>query len=285
MEDDNRSVTSNGSTSGSTSKTFCPCCKVAYQTKAIFNHIRKKHVEYFQMQTTKEWLKAAERGKPLKINWLVSNDEQIILYGCLSSGKTFQEEYKGLAHFTNSPKDLKEHNKQISELIELRKEQLKSEALKKIITPLEQNEWKIARETNDPELIQVMRDIVMNHYQICERLCDDAVVLDQALTTQSPDVPREYQKMTVAETRKLLVKIKGIIDTKPEKYRTWSNILLHLERVLVLRKFFNGYTYRELDYPWFKSPDHPNGRLTKGDSRFVEYIFPWNEGYPVEIIF
>jgi hypothetical protein len=260
----------------------------------MFTHIRSKHPGYFQTKTTKEWLNDAAKGMPLKLFWTYKDDfdeEQIvILYGCLATGKTFQTQAKALAHFKTHAKDLRDHNKQIITLLELRDQQLKRQREQQLVTPPSKDEWKIARETNDPELIEVMKDICLNHYLVCERLCDDAAILDQTFSTKSPDVPREYQTLSIAETRKLLTKVKTVIDTEPTKFKTWNNILLHLQRILLIRKYFNGFTAPELEYPYFQSLDHPNGRLSTGDSRFVRdlgegkiggYIWPLGLNYPL----
>ena len=277
---DNHSVSSNGSTSSiSNQKIECPCCNEELQSRGMFIHIRSKHPGYFQTQTTKEWLNDAAKGKPLKFFWesKINKEEIITLYGCLATGKTFQTEAKALAHFKKYTKELREHNKQIMTLSELRDIQLKKAREQKLTTPPTRNEWKILRETNDPELIDAMKDICLNHYLVCERLCSDAAtMLDQSYTTKSPDVPKQYQEMTIAQVRELLVKVKTIIDTDPKLYKTWSNILLHLQRILLIRKYFNGITAPELEYPYFQSLDHPNGRLSTGDSRFV--IDVYNEG-------
>lgn len=287
---DNHTATSEHSSSHA--KVGCPRCDKYLATKAIFTHIRTKHAGYFHQQTTKEWLKEARKNKPLKVFWNMEDDmgeeQTIVLYGCLGSGKTFQYEHKALAHFNKDKQALKEHNEQIGLLLDEREAALEKERKEKEkqnnLTP-SQAEYKIMKAESDPDLCAAISWIIDNHMAVCDRLSEDIkhhVPLD--LTTSHPDIPRVYQIQTVKESLEMFYKIKDIYsDSKKTSYKQLSNILLHLERFLVLRKFFNGFTAPEVDYPYYASRDHPNGMLSTGESRFVSFLYPWNEGYPRSI--
>ena len=159
----------------------CPCCKKQIASRSMFLHIKSKHSGYFQQQTTKKWLQEAQTGKPLKIFWEIKNDfdepELIVLFGCLASGKTFNLEHKGITHFKKNPKDLQEHNKQISILIASRIETLESERKEKqkllCVVP-ERSEYIQMKKDNDPELCNALMEVIKNHMEQCEKLAEDA---------------------------------------------------------------------------------------------------------------
>jgi hypothetical protein len=254
----------------------------------MFNHLKTKHVGYFQQQTTKHWLREAQKGQPLKVFWTVKNDfdeeELIVLFGCLASGKTFNLEHKAITHFKNNPKDLQEHNKEIAQMIKLRKETLdrerKEEEKNNLCAP-ERKEYKLMKASSDPELIKAIDFIVENHLEVCNRLALDAKDnLDLTMTTETPDGNPDWRKQTITQSLQMLDTLRLRYHNGIKTYKELSWILTHLERFLLIRRFFNGFTAAYLEYPWFKSPDHPNGLLSKGESRFVGFLYPWNEGFP-----
>ena len=108
---DNQSIDNHDNSSVTNTGMECPVCKNELTIKNMFNHIKIKHSGYFQQQTTKLWLQEANQGKPLKIFWNKKNDfneeETIVIFGCLSSGKTFTTESRGIIHFKKNPSDLK----------------------------------------------------------------------------------------------------------------------------------------------------------------------------------
>lgn len=272
----------------------CPCCNKQIAARSIFLHIKSKHSGYFQQQTTKKWLTEAQLGKPLKIFWEKKNDfdepELIVLFGCLSSGKTFNYEHKGITHFKKNPNDLKEHNTQIKGLLAVRGEQLeeeRKEQQKLALTPPDKSEFVLMKNTNDPELLDALRWVIQNHLTVCEKLAKDAQeYLNPIWTTYSPETPGAKKTQTVKETLATLDLIKNMISNKPDTYKILNNILFHLYRFLHLRKFFNGSSAPDLTYPWFVSLDHPEGELSLGTSRFARYIWPWERpGFTTSVDF
>ena len=281
--DDSASVISG--TSVTNQKMECPECKKEVQSRVIFNHIMGTHPGYFQQQTTKQWLENAATGQPLKIFWEVKNDfdesEIKTIYGCLSSKKTFQTEHKAHAHFKKNPKDLKEHNKQVTLFLAKRKEALRIEAAKN--AKLDRSDYQSMKDSNDPELLDVLTQIVNNLFLICEMLCKDCQDLNSTYTTEDPDLAH-LRKMTVPETITLFHKIKETYDTTTEKtFKFLSNTRSHLHRILKIRRFLNGYACPEKEYPWYQSPDHPNGLLIVPDSRMSEILFPFETvNHPID---
>lgn len=284
---DSQSVTSDHSLSSK--PLACPCCKKEVASRSIFNHLKTKHVGYFQQQTTKLWLQEAQKGKPLKVFWSIKNDfdeeELIVLFGCLASGKTFNLEHKAITHFKKNPKDLQEHNKQIVLMLKSRKEimdrERKEEEKSNFIIP-GREEYKLMKSSSDPELIEAITFVVENHFVVCDRLALDAKNnLNLTMTTETPDGNPDWRKQTIAQSLQMLDTLRLRYHNGAKTYKELSWILQHLERFLFIRRFFNGHDAPTLEYPWFKSPDHPEGLLSKGETRFVGFLYPWNEGFPV----
>jgi hypothetical protein len=260
----------------------CPCCNKEVASRSMFLHIKAKHPGFFQQQTTKNWLQEAQLGKPLKIFWNKRNDfneeETFILFGCLSSGKTFNYEPKAIAHFKKNPSDLKEHNRLVSEFLKIRNtelEKLRKEKEEKAVVP-ERAAYIEMKKNNDPELCKALMDVINNHMDVCERLAKDAKeYLDMTSKVINSQAAGSQKTHTVREMLEMLDKIRSWIDKKPTDFKTLSIILAHLWHFLHLRKFFNGHMAPELSYPWFHSRDHPEGELSYGSSRFAKYIWPW----------
>lgn len=280
---DNQSVDNHDNTSVSNTAMECPVCKKELTVKHVFNHIKIKHTGYFQQQTTKKWLQEAQLGKPLKIFWNKKNDfdeeDTIVIFGCLSSGKTFTTESRGIAHFKKNPKDLKEHNKLVTEFLKTRDiqmEESRRQQDKQDNVPPERAAYIEMKKNNDPELCKALMDVINNHMDVCERLAKDAKeYLDMTSKVINSQAAGSQKTHTVREMLEMLDKIRSWIDKKPTDFKTLSIILAHLWHFLHLRKFFNGHMAPELSYPWFHSRDHPEGELSYGSSRFAKYIWPW----------
>lgn len=259
----------------------CPCCNKEVASRSMFLHIKTKHSGYFQQQTTKFWLQEAQLGKPLKVFWNKTNDfgeeETIVIFGCLSSGKTFNYEMRATAHFKKNPSDLKEHNRLVSEFLKIRNIEL--EKLRKeqdVIVP-RKTDYSEMKKNNDPELCNALFDVIKNHQDVCNRLAKDVKkYLDMSSKVINSQAAGTQKMHTVSELLSMLEKVNHAIDMNPRDYKILSNILGHLWHFLHLRKFFmNLNSGPELDYPWFQSRDHPNGELSYGSSRFAKYIWPW----------
>ena len=118
--DDNKSTDSKGSVlSSSNEKIPCPHCKNELQLRAMFNHIRTKHPQEFEEMIDSNWMRNPKAELPIKIWWEQTNDfdekEIHLIYGCLSTGKTFQKVEKGIQHFKKNKDAHKEHIKQFKE--------------------------------------------------------------------------------------------------------------------------------------------------------------------------
>lgn len=277
---DNQSIDNHDNSSVTNTGMECPVCKNELTIKNMFNHIKIKHSGYFQQQTTKLWLQEANQGKPLKIFWNKKNDfneeETIVIFGCLSSGKTFTTESRGIIHFKKNPSDLKEHNRLVTELLNVRDEQLKKQRKNTFSVIPEKSEYIQMKKDNDPELCGALMDVIKNHLDICDRLAKDAKeYLDMSSKVFNANAAGSQKLHTVSELLDMLEKVRDAIKKKPTQYKILSNILGYLWHFLHLRKFFNGYAAPELDYPWFESRDHPKGELSYGTSKFAKYIWPW----------
>jgi hypothetical protein len=260
----------------------CPVCKRELAARSVFLHLKSKHQGYFQQQTTKKWLQESQLGRPLKVFWEVKNDfdepELIVLFGCLSSGKTFNLEHKGLLHFKKNPSDLKDHNRLVSELIKTRNIDLASQKPKQLIGLVpEKQEYMDMKKNNDPELCLALLDVIDNHLIVCTKLEKDAnEYLDIGSRVHNSNAAGSKKEHTILELIEILEKWKRIIQERPMNFKILSNALAFLWHFIHIRKFFiSGYSAPELDYPWFMSRDHPLGELSYGSSRFQKYIWPW----------
>jgi hypothetical protein len=284
--DDSLSHHSGASSASSTNqKIECPVCKDELTRKHMFNHIRVKHEQFLQTQTTKQWLEAASEGKPLCIFWETSNDfdemELTKLYACLGSNKTFQTECRAMAHFKKDHKALKEHNKKVKELLKNRKKALLSEAQKKKkemeakAKQLDMSEaavkFRNARENNDPELCSEYEKVIQIRMDVCQRLCKDSENILNSIT-MSPDHP-SMKQMTVKETHDLFSKIFNDWNTTSKKtFNYLRNTHYLLDRVLHIRRLLDGVINIGAEYAWYKSEDHNEGLLTRGDSEWANYF-------------
>jgi hypothetical protein len=261
----------------------CPCCSREVSARSMFLHIKTKHAGYFQQQTTKNWLQEANQGKPLKVFWNKTNDfgeeDTIVIFGCLSSGKTFNLEHKAILHFKKNPSDLKEHNRLISEFLKTRNVDLemeRKEKEQKAIIP-DRAEYIQMKKDNDPELCEALRDVVDNHMQVCMKLEKDVnEFLNMSSKVFNANACGSQKLHKVTELLYLLDMAKLMLHKNPTDFKTLSYILANLWHFLHLRKFFNGYSAPELPYPWFQSRDHPEGELSYGSSKFAKYIWPWD---------
>lgn len=164
------SVASNTST-GNT-KLECPHCSKEFQTKGIFTHIRSKHPNDLIDSTLTKWCGEAAQGKALKVVWFKKNDfdeeEDVTIYACLATNKTFTTEERANLHFKKNPEQLKGH---VKEMKKLNKEIL---AAKKIAKKCDMDiRLTAAIKSNDPELARILWRALFYHMRgtnkiICE---------------------------------------------------------------------------------------------------------------------
>lgn len=172
MSDCESVMSSHSASSVTLSKMSCPHCSKDLQARAMFAHIRKYHYNDFLKSTCKRFLEDAETGKPLRVFWTVVNDfdeeEEVSIYACLSSNKTFLSLHKATAHFAKDKTLLKDHNKQLKQV---KKDYM---AMKKQVTKAKRTEspfklrLKTAMEANDPELARALWRGILNHKRTCE---------------------------------------------------------------------------------------------------------------------
>jgi hypothetical protein len=284
--DDSLSLHSGASSASSTFvKIPCPVCKDELTRRSMFNHIRVKHEQFLQTQTTRQWLEAASEGKPLCIFWETTNDfdemELTKLYACLGTNKTFQTECRAMAHFKKNKDALKEHNKKVKEMLKNRKKMLVLDAQKKKAEQeakakkLDMSEsavkFREARERNDPVLCSEYEKVIQIRMDVCKRLCKDS---DNMLTsiTVSPD-HASMKQMTVKEKHDLFNKLYDDWNKNNSKtFKYLRNTHYLLDRVLHIRRLLDGVINVGAEYAWYKSEDHPEGLLTRGDSEYADYF-------------
>jgi hypothetical protein len=167
MSDDNHSVASGGSTTSATNaKIECPHCSKEVQARVIFNHIRTKHPKDLMDSTMTKWIGEAEQGKALKVVWFKKNDfdeeEDITIYACMSSNKTFTTEARANLHFKKNPADAKEHVKQMKNFMkQMAKNPKKCPLLLK---------YHKAKKDNCPILARIMWRAIQFHEAGCKKI-------------------------------------------------------------------------------------------------------------------
>lgn len=226
---DTSSVSSSHSTmSVSLSKMECPYCNKDLQVRGMFAHIRKFHNVELLKNTNRRWLDEASAGNPLRVWWTKKNDfdedEETILYVCLSTNKTFTSAMKAQAHFQKDKDALKDHNKQLKQL---RKdfETMKKADNKKKKQEANTDPYILRRNNafnnNDPELAHAIWRGILNSKKVCE--C--ALVICKR-RGYKPDTPMylwdKYHKMFeeikfsdfIVHHEKLMTKIETLIQAK-----------------------------------------------------------------------
>jgi len=172
MSDDNHSVASGGSTvslSITNTKIDCPHCSKEIQTRVIFNHIRTKHPKDLLDSTLTKWIGEAEHGKALKMVWFKKNDldeeEDVTIYACMSSNKTFTTEPRANLHFKKNPEHAKEHVKQMKKF--MKKVEDSKKGPKKSPILLKYHE---AKKNNCPTLARIMWRAIQFHEAGCKKI-------------------------------------------------------------------------------------------------------------------
>lgn len=169
MEDTCSTLSSHSQGSVSLSKMECPYCNKDLQVRAMFNHIRKLHNEELLKNTSKKWLEEADTGKALKFWWSKKNDfdedEEIVIYVCLSTNKTFTTQERADLHFKKDKALLKDHNKNLKELKKQFATYKKQQA--KRATPTK-TKWQLGLESNDPELARSLWKSILHHKKVNE---------------------------------------------------------------------------------------------------------------------
>lgn len=157
----------------------------------MFSHIHKFHNQQFLKSTNRKWIEEASRGNPLKLWWTHKNDfdedEDTIIYVCLSSHKTFWTAARCEAHFLKDKAALKQHNKLITQLKKdfetMRKQEAKKKKLEKHIDP-----YILRREnafnTNDPELARSLWRGILNNVKTIQ--CAMAMCIRSGYSQDSP---------------------------------------------------------------------------------------------------
>jgi len=168
-------LSSHSATSISNCKMECPTCHKEIQVRVMFNHIRKLHPDELLRNTTQSWIADAENGKPLRVWWSKLNDfdeeEETVIFACLSTNKTFTNEAKAMQHFQKDKAALKEHNKQLKQLkkdltaYKKAQQKKKKELIKQDPYILRRNN---AFNTNDPDLARAIWRGILNSKKVCE---------------------------------------------------------------------------------------------------------------------
>ena len=242
MMSDSASVCSSASQlSASNVKMECPYCIKSLQTKAIFGHIRKFHNDELVKSTNKRWIDDAENGKPLRVWWSKKNDfdedEDTIVYVCLSTNKTFVSEQKAVEHFKKDKAALKDHNKQLKQLRKDFTAMKKAKA--KEVKPL--TAFQLARDANDPALARAIWKGILHHKRVCEvamMLCHRRGYSNATLMYMYDERSHRCQEITFPEFNDkyndLMNKIQHLreqqcLDVKPllnvwgKAWTMWSN--------------------------------------------------------------
>jgi len=185
MEDDARSETSQ--ISSSKVAVECPHCAKEFQTRAIFRHIRIHHFHDFITSTTTKGIEKAANGFALEVIWFKKNDfdeeEDITLYACLASNKTFMTEERANRHFAKSPKILKEHQKQMKDLVKIIKE---AKEAKRSKTNAVLTKFSKAMAENNPEVARMFWRSCLFHSRGGER------ILKKCVELKMPDIYHMY---------------------------------------------------------------------------------------------
>ena len=226
MSDISSVFSSHSATSVSLSKMDCPFCAKELQVRGMFSHIRKFHENEFLKNTSRRWITEAEKGQPLRVYWTKKNDfdedEETILYVCLSTNKTFTTAYGCEQHFKKNKDAVKDHNKQLKQL------KKDFEAYKKAEEKKKKAEMKVdpfilrrnnAFSTNSPELARAIWKGILNN----KRILTLAMYLCKSYTPDTPMYIFDKRYKIFEEIRfddfkihheKLMTKIETLLEAK-----------------------------------------------------------------------
>jgi len=146
--------------SATNAKMECPHCSQELQARVIFNHIIKKHPK--DLLDSAMNLKESDGGKALEVRWSKKNDfdeeEDIIIYACLATNKTFTTEMKANAHFKKNKEALKEHTKEMKKLLKRATDEKKKKKPHPLLLKYREDKM-----NNSPILARVMWRCILFH--------------------------------------------------------------------------------------------------------------------------
>jgi hypothetical protein len=144
----------------------------------MFAHIRKFHPQELMKNINREWLADADQGKPLRVWWSKKNDfdedEETVLYVCLSTDKTFTTGFGCEQHFKKDKAALKDHTKQLKQLKKdfeaHKKATVKAAKMKKVENKKTPYNLRFveARNRNDPDMARAIWRGILNNKKSCE---------------------------------------------------------------------------------------------------------------------
>lgn len=184
--------------SATNSKIECPHCSQELQARVIFNHIVKKHPK----ELLDHVMNVSDGGKALEVRWSKKNDfdeeEDVIIYACLATNKTFTTEIKANAHFKKDKEALKEHTREMKKLLK----RATDEKNKKKPHPL-LLKYREDKMNNSPILARVFWRCIIFHrkgatkiiYEIIRRYSTEKInnyVMDCRLFNQDAKTLREW---------------------------------------------------------------------------------------------
>ena len=183
MSDDNHSICS--STSVSNAKMECPHCHDEFQARAIFKHIRTKHPKDLLDSTMTKWIGEGEQGKALKVVWFKKNDfdeeEDITIYACMATNKTFTTEPRANLHFKKNPDALKEHKKEMKKLMKQIEDEKKKSKPHPLLLKYHQD-----KKSNCPILARILWRAIQYHESGCK------IVLSHIKRLYKPEMMEKY---------------------------------------------------------------------------------------------
>jgi hypothetical protein len=287
MCDDNQSTYSGESNqSSSLKKAECPHCNKDLQTRYLFNHIYTSHFEEFIDSTTTRSIEKAANGDALRLVWFVKDDfdeeQDVTIYACMASKKTFLSELRINAHFKKNPDLLKTHKKEMKALLkDIEKEKIAADKKRNKNPTL--TKWRIAKETNDPEVARIMWRSILWFSKSSKKIVETA---KRNLDCSSyPMVSRYETFLQHFET------MQEWIDDFEIKHAEMEQLLqskcLEWKKLDGLTAYFHAFTNKSLSYLW---PEEGFGALYDWNSSQclrvqpndfdIDMMFLANEGMP-----
>lgn len=271
----------------------CPYCNKDLQVRGMFAHIRKFHNDELLKNTKRSWLEDAENGKPLRVYWSKKNDfdeeEEIVIFTCLSTNKTFMTEEKARQHFNKDKAALKDHNKQLKQL---RKdfESMKKAAAKAKKQIVAKDPYILRRNnafnTNDPELARAIWRGILNNKKVCE--CAMVICKRRGYNPDCPmyflpkamySLPKVQKKFDeikftdfIIHHEKLMTKVETLVASK-----CMDVMYLHKVYIEVLLFWLSNYTESIMGFHEDMQQLHPIYR-DRADEDFYGYATEEMEG-------
>jgi hypothetical protein len=224
-------------------KKSCPYCSDDMKTEVLFNHMYVKHSPDF-LNVVKSYLtEETDSSKPIRIEWRQGGEDEAetisIIFGCLSSKKTFTTEERAYRHFKKNPEAHKAHEEEVKAL--------RVKFNKKVTLDrkrVSDEEWLCMKAKNDPRAVRaILRFILHQEKMIATELLPLLENADPEWRHTVIGFTNEYQHLSFQEIISLYhTSVAQLSEMTKKKLMNWKKaqrLCLQFWRVLATGEAFS----------------------------------------------